>query len=76
MPEAHAHRMCTLDRNGQLETIAHLDSVRPPQKSALCGAVAQQRAMRGSLLSPFELIVASREPQATILLEEMSLART
>ncbi len=41
-------------RNGEVETIAHLDSLRPPQRPSLCGAAAQQRAMRGSLLSLFE----------------------
>ena len=46
-------------RNGEVETIAHLDSVRRPHGPWLCGAAAQQRAMRGSfycrlsnLLSP------------------------
>ena len=34
LTEAHAHRVCTLDRNGQVETIAHLGSVRPPQRRA------------------------------------------
>ena len=32
-----------LGRNGEVETIAHLDSVRPPQRPSLCGAAAQRR---------------------------------
>ena len=34
LTEAHAMRVCTLDRNGQVEAIAHLCSVRPPQRRA------------------------------------------
>ena len=34
-------------RNGEVETIAHLDSLRPPQRPSLCGATAQHLAMRG-----------------------------
>ena len=35
LPEAHAHRVCTLYRNAQVETIAHLGSVCPRQTRAL-----------------------------------------
>ena len=48
-------------RNGEVETIAHLDSVRRPHGPWLCGAAAPQRAMRGSFIVAFQLIVASRQ---------------
>ena len=53
------HRVCPLDRHGQVvQTIAHLGSVRPPQRPSLCGAAALRRAMRGGCRA-----LTSRLPQ-------------
>ena len=42
-PKLNRVSCAQLDRNGEVETIAHLDSERPPQRPSLCGAAAQRR---------------------------------
>ena len=42
-PELKRVSCAQLDRNGEVETIAHLESERPPQRPSLCGAAAQRR---------------------------------